>query len=477
MPKPKVSLLSHDDIEKVHEASLRLLEEVGVYIDNEEALKLLKEEGVNIEGKVAKIPRDLVNKCLKSTPSTFKLYYRDSKDYLIIGNKGTIFNPGSAAIKILDYNKGEPREPFFKDLVDFSILVDALEYINAQSTALVPADVPVEIRDRVRLYPILKFSNKPIITGAFTIEGVHDMKAMLEIVNRDIAKKPIAIFDVCPSPPLQWSNLTMQNLIDCARYGIPVEIIPMPQLGATAPVTLAGALIQHNVEALTGIVIAQLVRRGTPVIYGGSPCLFDMRWGTSCISTPETLLLTLAYTEIGKYYNIPTHAYVGLSDAKIIDYQAGVETLVGALLAVLKGINIASGPGMLEFESSQSMEKIVLDNEICGIVFHIAKGFEIHEETLAIDLIRSVGPGGHFLSKKHTLKWFRIEEFFPKIFDRSTKRENILRKAHERVNEILERHKPESLPPDIERELDKFFNNICKRYGVKTRRQKSYYSP
>ena len=466
MARPALRLLSKEEVNEVHEESLRLLEEVGVFVDNVRALELLKEGGAHVEGKIAKIPRDLVLQCLNYVPKSLKLYYRDGKRYVRIGDDNVIFNPGSTAIKILDLKQSTTRLAVFRDLFDFAKLVDYLEYIGAQSTALIPNDVPLEIRDRVRLYPILKLSSKPIITGAFTIEGVQDMKDMLEIVVGDVASRPIAIFDVCPSPPLKWSRLTVQNLMDCAYYGIPVEIIPMPQMGATAPVTIAGALVQHNAEALSGIVIAQLTRRGAPVIYGGSPCLFDMRWGTACISTPETALLTMGYVEIGKYYGIPTHAYVGLSDSKEIDYQAGLETFMGALLATMIGINVASGPGMLEFESTQSMEKLLIDNEACGIAFRMAKGFDVDEATLAMSLLREAHIRRHFLSSRHTLRWMRQETYIPRLLSRSIKeRASLMKRARELVRKILEEYKPDELPSDVERELDRYFIDMCKRHG------------
>lgn len=468
MPKPALTLLSKDEIEVVHERSLEILSEIGVKIEDENVVNMLKSKGLDVEGKVVKIPAYMVKEALAKTPRTITLYDRNGKPYHVLGEGKTLFNPGSAAIKILDYGSTEPRPPILKDLRDLVIVVDALENIKAQSTALVPIDIPIEVSDLVRLYPVLKYSEKPIITGAFSVEGLHYMVKALSIVVNDLDKKPLAIFDVCPSPPLQWSKIAIGNLVDGAKYHVPLEIIPMPQIGATGPVTIAGSLIQHNAEILSGIVIAQLTSPGTPIIYGGSPSTFEMRHGTSLIAGIEALLLVTAYVDMAKYYGIPVHGYLGLSDSKQIDYQAGLETMLGALIATIKGVDVASGPGMLEFESVQSLEKLVLDNEICGLAFRYAKGFEISKDTLAIDVIRKVRHGGHFLAQKHTVKYLRRELYMPKILykaGRGTAIKSIIQKVHEEVIRVLKEHKAPILDKDIEKELIEYINSVTLKYG------------
>ena len=462
--RPTLSLLEEESIKEIYGAALRILESTGVEIDNGEILELLHQNGVTIDfnKKIAKFPQDLVKKCVKSAPSEIKLYSRDGKHNLLLKNNNIHFDPGSAAINILD--DGIIRKPVSDDLEKFVRLADYLEYIHAQSTALVITDVPDRFVDRYRLYIVLKNSTKPVITGAFTTDGVHEMKKLLEIVldKGDVAKKPIAIFDCCPTPPLEWSNITSQNLIDCARYGIPVELVSMPLAGATSPATLAGSIVQHTAETLSGIVIAQLANRGALCIYGGSPAIFDMRRGTPPMGAIETIMIDCAYAQIGKFLGLPTHAYLGLSDSKTVDSQSGFESALGIVLGALTGINVISGPGMLDFESCQSPEKLVIDNEICGMALRMIHGIQVSGESLAEGLIRNTGPGGHFLNSRHTLKWFRKEQFIPSIIiDRMTTSlwqekgsKTTRQRAKEEVKRILSEHKPEALPPDIERELD-----------------------
>lgn len=472
---PRVHILSSESIRVIHEASINLLEKIGVLVQNGYVLKLLKDAGCVVDARQrVKIPEYLVNECIKSTPSSIKVYSRDGKHDLQVEGDNIYFNPGSAAVSILDSET--IRTPTLKDLVDLVVVVDYLSNIHAQSTAIIPSDVPEEVKDRVRLYIALKYSTKPVVTGAFTIDGLHDMKRMLDIVaGCESRRKPMAIFDVCPSPPLKWSSLTVTNLVDCARYGIPVELVSMPQVGATGPATLTGCLIQHTAENLSGIVIHQLTSRGAPIIYGGSPALLDMRSSMSCMAAPEVLLLISGYVEMGKYYGLPTHGYLGLSDTKVIDYQAGFESAMGVLIGALKRVNIVSGVGMIDFESCQSIEKLVLDNEVCGYALRVAKGVDVNEETLALEAFNEAIERGSFISLKHTLKWFRREQYFPsRLIDRDSRRrwidkglKDAWRRAKEEVKRILKEHKPQPLPSDVDRELNKFLESIMARHGAK----------
>ena len=239
-------------------------------------------------------------------------------------------------------------------------------------------------------------------------------------MTRPWPAKPLAIFSCCPTAPLKWSHATSANLMDCARAGIPVEYIAMPLSGFMAPVTLVGTLVQHTAETLSGIVLTQLVRPGAPALFGGSPAAFDVRYETTPMGAVETMMTDCAYSEIGKYLGLPTQAYIALSDAKLLDAQAGLETGVGATLAALSGINSVSGPGMLDFESCQSLEKLVLDNEICGMVRRMAAGIEAREDFPARPHFEELLRDKHLLIAKHTRKYLRKEHFFPgPVIDRA----------------------------------------------------------
>jgi trimethylamine--corrinoid protein Co-methyltransferase len=269
--------------------------------------------------------------------------------------------------------------------------------------------------------------------------------------------------------------MTSQNLLDAAKFGMPIEIIPAPQLGSTAPATFAGLLVQHNAEFLSGLVMSQLVNAGLPVMYSGSPSLMDMRYGTGCVGNIEVAMLSAAYSQIAKFYGVPSGAYLGISETKIVDAQTGIEATTGLLIGTLAGINCITGPGMLGFENCQSFEKLAIDNEICGMALRLKREVMLNDETLALDLIKKVGPGGHFLSEKHTLKWFQVEEYIPSsIIDKTTKSswdgekmKDTLNRAKIYVDKILEEHRPEPLSSDVEKELDTFATKILK-HGVAT---------
>jgi trimethylamine--corrinoid protein Co-methyltransferase len=479
--RPLLQLLSKEDIEHIHDASLTILEKTGVIIKNTQALTLLKDFGcdVDFDKKTALIPQRLMKECIGKAPSAIRLHGRDGKHELIVGESHTIFNPGSTALYFIDHQTGEIRKPVSKDLVDLVKLADTLKYIHAQSTALVPSDVPEEISDLYRLYLVLKNSPKAIITGAFTKQGLIDMKRLLVTVAGGEDKlriKPMAVFDVCPSSPLMWSDISCQNLIDCARSNMPAEIIPAPQMGATSPITLAGTLVQFNAEFLSGLVMSQAANPKAPVIYGGSPTTFDMRYCTSRLGAIENIMVACASSHIGKFYRLPTHAYLGLSDSKMIDAQSGLESSLGIVLGVLAGINNISGPGMLVFESCQSLEKLVIDNEICGMSLKLVDGIAANEESLALGVISKVGPGGHYLAERHTRELLHREHLMPSnVIDRLTLEvwkkqgsKDMTARARETVSKTLSELVPEPLPPDVEKDLRKVLTEIMNRYNIKS---------
>jgi trimethylamine--corrinoid protein Co-methyltransferase len=475
--RPKVELLSRSFIEKIVDEAFLLLERHGVFVENAEARSLFKEAGMPVDETNLRvlINRKLIEDSLASTPLTVKLYDRAGRKEFVVGHDNVHFDPGSAAVKILDHSTQQERKPETADLVRLARLTESCEHIHFQSTALVSSDVPEIIADSYRLYLGLQFSSKPVVTGTFRTEGFRPMFEMLAAVrggDEELRRKPLAIFDACPSPPLKWSNLTTQSLIDCARAGIPSELISMGLTGATSPVTIAGTLVQHVAENLAGLVICQLAQRGAPVIFGGSPASFDMRKGTTPMGAIETMMIDMAYAQIGKYLKLPTHAYMGLSDAKIDDAQAGLESGMGATLAALSGINVISGPGMLNFESSQSLEKLLVDNEICGMAYRLIEGIAQREDPLALRLFEGFKPETQFMTMPHTRKWYRLEHTFPRLADRDTYdawvsqgRKSMNDRAHDRVEQILDETPPNLADEALRKELERIMRRDAKNNG------------
>ncbi len=412
----KISYLTKENLEDIHSNTLQLLQDTGVSVLNDETKEILDSAGCTISGDIVKIPESLVEDSLRTTPSTFNLFSREGKQSITIGQENVLINPGSSAVYFKDRESREIRKGTSRDLVELVHVVEQLEYINAQSTALYPSDIPEEIAGQYRLYVILKYSSKPIVTGAFSKEDFHIMRKMLEVVaggSDELAKKPQAMFDCCPVSPLIWSDTTCQNLIDCAKAGIPAQIVPAPLMGATSPITIAGTILQSNVEILSGIVISQLVNPGSSLVYGGAIGALDMRYGTPRFNSVESVMAACMSNEIGKFYGLPTHAYLGTSESKTEDSQSGYESGLGIIMGILSGINVISGPGMLAQLNCQSLQKLVIDNEYCGSALKLKQESEI----LALDdireLISSVGSGGEFLKNRHTLKNYRTEHLFP----------------------------------------------------------------
>jgi len=297
--RPKLNMLSEDLVKQIIDEAFGLLMDPGVRVHNQEALDLLAEAGAEVdrESRIAHIPEKVARRALETAPSEFHLYNLDGEQVVHYGGDSVQFDPGSAAITILDSKTQRQRAAVTEDFVKFVKLVETLPQLDAQSTSFICSDVPEEIGDLYRLYIALNYMRKPIITGAFRKDTWWTMKDMLVAAaggEKQLAEKPIAVFDVCPSPPLLWSDLTCQNMIDCARAGIPSELVSMPLAGATSPVTLAAAVVQHTAENMSGVTICQLAQEGAPIVWGGSPAAFDMRQGTTPMGAVGTWMIDCA---------------------------------------------------------------------------------------------------------------------------------------------------------------------------------------
>jgi len=482
MIRPKLEFLSRETVDRALDEAYELLVNPGVRVHYDEALQLLADAGatVDMESRVAKIPRSLAEKAVDTAPSSFHLYNLDGEPVVHYGGDDVHFDPGSAAIEIADYGANQSRVPVTADCENFVRLAEMLPQIDAVATSIVCGDVPEGMSDWYRLYLLLLYARKPIVTGTFAIESFAIMHELLVAVAGSaevLAEKPRAIFDVCPSPPLLWSDITCANLIDAARAGVPAELVSMPLMGATGPATVIGSAVQHAAECLSGITIHQLAKPGSPIVWGGSPASFDMRTGTPPMGAMATMMLDCTYAQIGKMIKpggLPTHAYLGMSDSKIVDAQTGLESASGAILGALTGINMMSGPGMLDFESCFSLEKLVIDAEIVGMAKRLVSGVGDSEEPLAVDVMREVGHAGNFLRADHTRRHFRTEDYIPtEVIDRDYRQTwfdkgalDINARAHRRMEELVAAYEPLPLGDDILRELQAIATRHARTTGL-----------
>ena len=389
--RPKLELLDREFVGRIVDEAFQLLAETGIRVETPAVVEMLRGAGAKAENGMARIPRPVAEALLASAPKEFFLYDRAGRPAVHYGGDDVHFDPGSSCLNVLDPETQRPRPAEAADLARLVQVTEMLPQYAAQSTAVVCSDVPREIGDLYRLLVVLWYSDKPVVTGAFSAAGVQPMLDLLAADSgsrETLRKKPRAVFDVCPTPPLNWSEFGAQNLVELARAGVPAEIVSMPLAGLAAPVTLAGAVVQHAAECISGICIHQLACPGAPIVWGGAPAIVDMRTATTPMGAVETAMIDMACAQVGKHFGLPTHAYLVASDAKVVDAQAGMESAMTATLGALAGINMISGAGMLDFLACHSAEKLVVDAEAIGSVQRLLRGIEARTETLAGDVRR-----------------------------------------------------------------------------------------
>ena len=477
--QPKLEMLPPELVHRVIDEAFQLLLKPGIRVQLKEARDLLAGAGAQIDEQreVAFIPEVVARKSLETVPNEFYLFNRSGNPVVHYGGDSVQFDPGSSGVNILDSDSLQHRSATTQDLVKIVKIAESLPQYDAQSTAVVCSEIPKEIGDLYRLYLVLLYSNKPVVTGSFSTKTTGIMIDMLAIFagGRDaLEKKPTAVFDVCPSPPLIWSDFGAQNLIDLAKAGIPAEIVSMPLAGVAAPITLLGSVVQHTAECISGITIHQLAKPGAPIVWGGAPAIMDMRHGTTPMGAIETAMIDGAYAQVGKHFNFPTHTYLGASDSKIVDAQAGMESGISAMIGALAGINMISGAGMLDFLACISPEKLVIDAEAIGMAKWMVRGMQIHTRTLATELFEGIDFKGAFLKQKLTRQLVRKEQYIPSsVIDRGSVRSwqaegslDTFERAKARVTEILDAYHHPELPTDQVTELKCMVEKLADEAGL-----------
>jgi len=442
--KPVLQLLNQTAIARILNEALALLQIHGVKVRAPEVIEVLQSVGVQTADGVARIPEHVVEKALESVPAQFRLFDRAGNPAVHYGGDEVHFDPGSSCLNILDADAEEPRLAQANDLVRLVQLTETLPQFAAQSTAMTCDDAPKEVGDIYRLLLVLWYSSKPVVTGAFSAET---LRVMLDLLRAEsggqeaLRSHPRAVFDVCPSPPLNWGEFGAVNLVDLARAWVPAELISMPLAGAAAPVTLAGSVVQHAAESLSGIVIHQAAQPGAPIVWGGAPAIFDMRTGTTPMGAIETAMLNASCAEVGRSLGLPTHGYLIGSDSKALDAQAGMESGMAAVVGALSGINMISGAGMLETLACHSLEKLVLDAESIDSAQRLARGVNAKAPSLAVEMFAESFAKGGFLKLESTRQLFQSEQHLPPtVIDREPLRvpgETLVTRAHARVEELL----------------------------------------
>jgi len=467
-------ILSEQEVQKLHSAALNILNTIGLRIDSEKARKMLAEAGakVNHETMIVRFPPNLVDEAMQKAPQRVIYGARNPKYDLVLEPGGdTYCRTLSGAEGYIDLETGKYRLAKMSDVKDWAILVDALENINYFGLPY-PSDVDADTRD-LRMMPVaLENTEKHFIFQPYSGEHVELMVEMALAVmgtKEELKKRPI--FNTLTSilTPLQLIEYAFDVICAAGKYGIPVELNTMAIAGGTAPVTVAGLTLLSHTEALAGIVIAEIANPGAPMVYRPLPMVMDMSSGVALEAVVENAMVAAAQAQlVRETYNIPTNLFGQVADAFTSDGQSMIERVFNALLPALAGANIVSGAGGLEHCYTLDPVQLVIDDEIVGMTKRILRGFEINDDTLGLDALARVGPGGNFLSDEHTLKYFKTEYYRPRIFNRGTREiwqskggKDLNENAKERAKTILREHKPVPLADDVVKELD----SIIKRLG------------
>ena len=426
--RPSLNILGEDLIARIVDEAKRVLAEVGMEIRGREMRDRLVAHGLPLDPTGVRVlfPRDVVEAAIASAPSSFLLYDRDGEPHADLGGDRVHFIPGSSGLKVLDHRTGETRLANSTDFVEYVRLADGLPNIPYLATAFsTNDDIEAGVSDAWRLYMTLTNSKKPVVSGAFTEHGVLRMVEMMQLFRRDRADliaRPMSIFTITATGNFRYSEDSCQNLIDCVEAGVAVEIVPVTLMGLIAPVTVVGATVFHTADVLAGITMAQIVRPGAPVLFGGAPATFHMKIASSPMSAIEALQLDAAYVAVAKWLGLPTQSYMALSDSPILDAQAGAETFGSALIAALAGVNSVSGPGMLDFLLVFSLPKLVFDDEMCGQALRFVREVMPHDDLPVGDLVDHLLADQHLIMAAHTTAHWPTELYLPSsIVDRDNR--------------------------------------------------------
>ncbi len=458
-----LNIMTEDQIERIHHATLDILQRVGVKVFEPEALVLLHAAGALVDGNLVKIPSTLVQQAIESAPKVVPLADRNGKRAITMEKGRIYYGTGSEVPFTIDLDSGERRKPLKEDIRNTGRLVDALGNIDFVMSLGLVTDVPVDASDVHQFEAMLLNSSKPILFTAYNRSG---LKAILEMAalavgGKDkLREKPSLALYAEPTSPLLHSREALEKLLTCAEEGIPLIYATTPMLGATAPVTVSGAAVVANAEILSGLVIHQLKAKGAPYVYGGG--IPPMHMGTSICSYggPERDLGCITLVKMSQYYRLPSFTTAGCTDAQVFDQQAGMEAGFNLVVAGLAGGNLIHNLGYMGVGMTSCFEHLLLCNEAVGAVKHLLRGVDVSEEALALDLIEKVGPGGHYLAEEHTMKHFREELYFPQTLNRKNYdawkldgSKTFGQAANERVKKILKENNPASLPPEVEKQI------------------------
>jgi trimethylamine--corrinoid protein Co-methyltransferase len=453
--------MSDAQCEKIHFASLEVMERTGVRLYHKEAVDLIVKAGAYVsEGNRVRIPSGMVEKAFSTVPKRVVLCDRHGNRVMPVEGYRSFFGPGSDCLNIIDHRTGQRRKPVLQDLVDGMVLADALPNIDFVMSMVLPVDVPPMVADRYQMQAMLNHTTKPIVFVTTEFSGCVDAVEMAEVVAGGpdaLRLNPFVACYINVTTGLRHNEEALQKLLYLAGKGLPALYIPVGQGGTTAPITVAGCQVVWNVGALVGLVLSQLKREGAPYVMAGwGAGALDMRTTVQPYAEPDRRAVAQA---MAHFYGLPMFALGGCSDSKCLDQQAGIEAALTLMVTAMTGGHIVHDLGYLESGLCYSLAQLAICDEILGWIDHCLRGVDVSDEALAVDLIDQVGPDGQFLDSQHTLNHFR-ERWYPTLINRDNYDgwqahggKSLEQRAAERVEEILAAHQPEALPEEAARAI------------------------
>ncbi|TFH43520.1 MAG: trimethylamine methyltransferase [Chrysiogenales bacterium] len=456
--------LTDDDVQKIHGAVFKVLADVGIEVRLAEARNLFRNAGATVaeEKCIVRIPPALAEDLISQAPAVVTLCGRGKNGDLdcIIGGKNVYMGTGGTALNVQDPGSNDSRKATLNDIKNMARLVDALDNIHFYMINVYPNELPGDTVDVNRFGTALNYTRKHIMGGVYTVEGVRNVIKMAEYIAgspEKLRERPFISMVTCVVSPLRLDEHYSQLTIEAARNRIPVVVPAEPLCGATSPVTLAGNLVVLTADTLAGVMLAQLVSPGTPAIFGSVASVTDLRTLKYLSGSVEMGLLNAGAAQMAQFYKLPYYATAGMSDSKVNDAQAGYESAITNLLVALAGGNfIHDAAGFLEFCMTASYDKLVIDNEIIGMVMRAVEGITVNDDTIAYDLIKKAGPGGHYVSSRHTRHHMRTEQYFSKLSDKDDRHQweaagakDTKTRAAEKVRTILDGKKQSFIPTKL----------------------------
>jgi trimethylamine--corrinoid protein Co-methyltransferase len=445
--------LTPEAIAKINETALSIIAEVGFAVNSKVALEFFEGAGAHVdkEQQRVRLSREKVLELIRQAPSEVRLCGRDEKHDILLGGNRVHTGTGGTALYIYEPDTGLKRPATLEDLKRIARLVDKLDNIHLFLLPTYPNELPLEQVDVNRFFAGLDNTTKHVMGGVYTIDGVRQVIRMAEMVAcspEALRQRPLISIIACSISPFILDGEYGDMVVAIAKSGVPLVCPAEPLCGATSPVTLAGNLVVQTVDSLMGVMLAQAVNPGTPVIFGSVATSTDPRDLKYLAGSVEMGLLNAAGAQMAQFYQLPFYATGGMTDSKVLDAQSGYESAITNLLCALAGANfIHDAAGLMEFAMTVSYEKYIIDNEILGMVMRAVEGIRVDDETLALDLIKEVGPGGNFITAKHTRRFMRKEHYQPTLSDRDSREEwedkgskTTWEKASETVRTILDSH-------------------------------------